>query len=204
MAPLATALGRPTLGRSWGSFMTLLIVGLALFVGIHLVPSHSPLRTALTAAIGENGYKILFSVISVAGLVVTVMGYRAAPVSPIFTPSRTAHDLLPIAMAVAFILLAAAYMPGRIRRVVRHPMMAGVLIWAVMHLLANGDLASNILFGAFALWAVFSILSSERRGKRLGDDRVSLMADLAAIVVGLAGFAVVLYFHEALFGAAPI
>lgn len=184
--------------------MTLLIVGLALFVGIHLVPGHGPLRAALTGTIGENGYKILFSVISVAGLVVTVIGYREAPVSPIFAPSRTAHALLPIAMAVAFILLAAAYMPGRIRRVARHPMMAGVLIWAVMHLLANGDLASNILFGTLALWAVFSILSSERRGKRLGGDRVTLMADVAAIVVGLAVFAVVFYFHEDLFGVSPI
>jgi uncharacterized membrane protein len=184
--------------------MPLLIVGLVLFVGIHLMPSHGPLRAALTGAIGENGYKILFSVISVAGLVVTVIGYRDAPTSPIFTPSSTAHDLLPVAMAVAFILLAAAYMPGRIRRVVRHPMMAGVLIWAVMHLLANGDLASNILFGTLALWAVFSILSSERRGKRLGGDRVSLMADLAAVVVGLAAFAVVFYLHDDLFGTSPI
>lgn len=184
--------------------MTLLIVGLALFIGVHLVPSHSPLRGALTGAIGENGYKSLFSVVSVAGLVVTVIGYRVAPASPIFTPSGTAQDLLPIGMAVAFILLAAAYLPGRIRRVVRHPMMAGVLIWAVMHLLANGDLASNILFGAFALWAVFSILSSERRGQRLGGERAVLAADLGAIIVGLAAFAVVLHFHADLFGVAPI
>jgi uncharacterized membrane protein len=83
-------------------------------------------------------------------------------------------------------------------------MMLGVLIWAGMHLLANGDLASNILFGSFALWAVFSVLSSERRGKRLGGERVALMADVAAIVVGLAVFAVVLYFHDELFGVSPI
>ena len=184
--------------------MTLLIVGLALFIGVHLVPSHSPLRGALTGAIGENGYKSLFSVVSVAGLVVTVIGYRVAPASPIFTPSGTAQDLLPIAMAVAFILLAAAYMPGRIRRVVRHPMMAGVLIWAVMHLLANGDLASNILFGAIAVWAVFAVISAEQRGKRPGPARLGFRADAIAVVAGLAAFAVVLYFHADLFGVAPL
>jgi uncharacterized membrane protein len=184
--------------------MTLLIIGLVLFIGIHLVPSHDGLRRSLTGTLGENGYKILFSVISAAGLVVTILGYRQAPKSQIFEPSQTAIIFLPVAMAIAFILLAAAYMPGRVRRLVRHPMMLGVLIWAGMHLLANGDLASNILFGAFALWAVFSILSSERRGKRLSGARVSPVADVAAIVVGLAAFAVVLYFHADLFGVSPI
>lgn len=184
--------------------MTLLIVGLVLFIGIHLVPSHARLRRGLAGALGENGYKILFSVISAAGLLVTVIGYRQAPSPQIFEPSQTANAFLPIAMAIAFILLAAAYAPGRIRRLVRHPMMLGILAWAAMHVLANGDLASNILFGAFALWAVFAILSSERRGQRLGGARVSWTADIAAIVIGLALFAIVLYFHADLFGTSPV
>ncbi len=184
--------------------MTLLIVGLTLLVGIHLVPTFSVLRATLAVRLGETGYRILFSLVSVAGLVLIVIGYRQAPYAQIFEPSRTANTFLPVAMAIAFVLVAAAYAPGRIRRLVRHPMMAGVLIWAAMHLLANGDLASNILFGAFALWAVFAILSAERRGKRLGDGRAGLKADLVAAIAGLIAFAIVLRFHADLFGAAPI
>ncbi|MGH6894282.1 MAG: NnrU family protein [Dongiaceae bacterium] len=184
--------------------MTLLIVGLALFIGMHLVPSFSMARGGLTAKLGENRYKILFSLASAAGLVLMVIGYGQAPYSQVFQPSSTVHALLPVGMAVAFVLAAAAYAPGRIRRLVRHPMMAGVLIWAAMHLLASGDLASNILFGAFSLWAVFAILSAERRGKRLGDARAGLKADIVAALVGLIAFATVLHFHADLFGATPI
>lgn len=187
----------------WGP-MTLLIIGLALFVGMHVVPSFSVLRGGLAARLGEKGYKALFSLASAAGLVLVAVGYGQPPYSQIFEPSTTARALLPAAMAIAFVLAAAAYAPGRIRRLVRHPMLAGVLIWAAMHLLANGDLASNILFGAFALWAVFAILSAERRGKRLGDARASLKADIVAAIVGLIVFAAVRHFHADLFGAAPI
>jgi uncharacterized membrane protein len=101
-------------------------------------------------------------------------------------------------------LVAVANIPGRIRRLVRHPMLAGVLIWAVLHLLANGDLASNVLFGAFALWAVFAILSAEQRGKRLGSGEGSLKADLMGAIAGLLVFAIVFYFHADLFGVPPV
>jgi uncharacterized membrane protein len=107
-------------------------------------------------------------------------------------------------MAVAFALVAVANIPGRIRRVLRHPMLAGILIWAAFHLLANGDLASNILFGAFALWAVFAILSAEYRGKRLGSGEGSLKVDLAGAAAGLLVYAIVFYFHADLFGVSPI
>jgi uncharacterized membrane protein len=183
--------------------VALLIGGLVLFIGIHVVPAFAGLRGALAARLGENGYKILFSVVSVAGLILTGVGYGQVPPEQIFTPSQTARAFLPAAMAIAFVLVAVANVPGRIRRVVRHPMLAGVLIWAALHLLANGDLASNVLFGAFALWAVFAIPSAERRGKRLGSGPGSLKADLMGAIVGLLVFALVFHFHAALFGVAP-
>lgn len=184
--------------------MALLIGGLILFIGIHVVPSFAGLREALAAKLGENGYKILFSVVSVAGLILTGIGYGQVPYARIFEPSQTARTLLPVAMAIAFVLVAVANVPGRIRRLVRHPMLAGVLIWAVLHLLANGDLASNVLFGAFALWAVFAILSAEQRGKRLGSGPGSLKADLVGATAGLLVFAIVFYFHADLFGVPPV
>lgn len=184
--------------------MALLIGGLVLFIGIHVVPSFGRLRGALAAGLGETGYKVLFSLASLAGLILIVVGYNQAPQDQIFVPSQTARTFLPLAMAIAFVLVAVANIPGRIRNVIRHPMLAGILIWASFHLLANGDLASNVLFGAFALWAVFAMLSSEYRGKRLGSGRGSLKIDLAGAVAGLLVYALVFYFHDDLFGVPPV
>jgi uncharacterized membrane protein len=187
--------------------VALLIGGLVLFIGIHVVPSSARLRVALAARLGENGYKILFSLVSVVGLVLTAIGYGQAPREQIFEPSLTARTFLPVAMAVAFVLVVVANVPGRIRRGLRHPMLAGVLIWSAMHLLANGDLASNVLFSAFALWSVFAILSAERRGKRpaaANSKPGSFAFDLIGAVVGLLAFWLVLHFHADLFGVAPV
>ena len=184
--------------------MALLIGGLILFIGAHLLPSFAGLRAALAARLGERGYKALFSAVSLAGLILTGIGYGQTPQEQIFEPSQTARTFLPVAMAIAFVLVAVANLPGRIRRLVRHPMLAGVLIWAALHLLANGDLASNIMFGAFALWAVFAILSAESRGKRLGRGPGSLKADLVGAIAGLLVFAIVFYFHADLFGVSAV
>ena len=184
--------------------MALLIGGLVLFIGVHLLPSSGRLRAALAARLGENGYKILFSLVSVAGLVLTAVGYGQAPRDQIFEPSQTARTLLPVAMAIAFMLVVIANVPGRIRRALRHPMLAGVLIWSTLHLLANGDLASNVMFGAFALWAVFAILSEEYRARRLGSGQGSWKFDLGGAVAGLLVFWLVFRFHANLFGVPPI
>jgi uncharacterized membrane protein len=187
--------------------VALLIGGLILFIGIHVVPSSVRLRAALAARLGVNGYKVLFSLMSVAGLVLVAIGYGQAPRHQVFEPSQTAHTFLPAGMAVAFMLVVTANVPGRLRRVLRHPMLMGVLIWSTLHLLANGDLASNVLFSAFALWAVFAILSAEYRGKRPAgaDGKLGNPAfDLFGAVVGLLAFWLVLHFHADLFGVAPV
>jgi uncharacterized membrane protein len=171
-----------------------------LFIGVHLVPAAPSLRAALAGRPGEKGYKILFSVVSAAGLVLIILGYRVAPAEQIFTPSETARSLLPVGMAIAFVLVAASQVPGHIRHLLRHPMLTGVLIWSGLHLLANGDLASNILFGVFAAWALFDIFSAEHRGKRATPPRPGFRADAIAVIAGLAVFAVMLYFHSDLFG----
>jgi uncharacterized membrane protein len=186
--------------------VALLIGGLILFVGIHVLPSSARLRAGLAARLGENGYKILFSLVSAVGLVLTAVGYGQAPQEQIFEPSQTARTFLPVAMAVAFILVVVANVPGRIRRALRHPMLAGVLIWSTLHLLANGDLASNVLFGTFAVWTVFAILSAEYRGKRaLAAQKEGRLAfDLAGAVAALLVFWLVLHFHAGLFGVAAV
>jgi len=184
--------------------MALLIIGLALFVGAHLLPTSQALRGALVARLGQNGYKALVAIASGVGLVLTVIGFGRAPEEQIFPPSQTARMLLPVAMAVAFVLMATAYAPGRLRRLLRHPMLAAVLIWSGLHFLANGDLAGNILFGTFAVWSAFAILSAARRGQKIGGPSTRAGADVIAVVLGLAAFAAILYLHETLFGVSPI
>ncbi len=186
--------------------MALLIVGLVLFIGIHVLPSSPRLRGALAAKLGENGYKILFSLVSALGLVLAAFGYGQAPQEQIFEPSQTARAFLPVAMAVAFVLIAVANVPGRLRRLLRHPMLTGVLIWSALHLLANGDLASNLLFGGFAVWTVFAILSAEYRHKRPATDlKPGRPAyDLAGVAAGLIVFWLIFRFHADLFGVAAV
>ena len=145
--------------------MWMLVSGLALFFVAHLIPTFPDVRTRLVGLIGKGPYAGLFSLVSLVSLVLVVWGYgamqglgRANPqlwVSPAWMRHVTMLLMLP-----ALILLVAAYTPSRIRTVVRHPMLTAVLVWSFSHLLANGDLASVILFGSFLAYAVHDIRSA--------------------------------------------
>jgi len=125
--------------------MRLLIAGLALFLGIHVLPMFPSLRAALLARWGEPRYKGVFSVVSAVGLVLIVAGYAVADDrTRLFAPFPAARALAPFAMVASFILFAAANMRGHLRRIVRHPMLLGLLLWASVHLLANGDRAGPL------------------------------------------------------------
>ncbi|MEZ5773417.1 MAG: NnrU family protein [Hyphomicrobiaceae bacterium] len=185
--------------------MSLLVAGLAVFFAIHLVPTAPALRARMQAMMGEGGYKLVFSLISVAGLAAVVVGYGAArPVSPDiwYPPAWTRHLTMGL-MVIAMILLAAAYVPSRIRDRVRHPMLAAIKTWALAHLLTNGDLASMVLFGSFLGYGVFDRISVKRRGDRgpLGDRQGTARGDVIAIVAGLVVYGLfVARLHEWLIG----
>ena len=181
--------------------MSMLIAGLVLFLGIHLVPMSPPLRRNLVSQFGENGYKALFSVVSLAGLVLIVWGFARAPYEVVYAPLPWARPLTHAVMPFVFILLAAANMPGHIRRTLKHPMLIAVLAWAIVHLLNNGDVRSILLFGSFAIYAITDLLSEIIRGKTLiGEKPARWTMDLAAVVGGLVVFGLVFRFHGALFG----
>jgi uncharacterized membrane protein len=180
--------------------MTALAAGLVLFLGIHLVPVVPPLKAALVARLGERGYKGTFSAISGVGLMLIIAGFAYAPRGvPLFAPSPLAIALAPWAMAAAFVLLAAANLRGHLRRIVRHPMLVGTIVWSGVHLAANGDVASTVLFGAFLAWASVDLVSAIARHAvrefepRLAHDAIALAAGVAAAL----GFAVL---HRMLFG----
>lgn len=180
--------------------MTLLLIGLALFIGSHVLPS-TPLRAVLVGSLGEKRYKGLFSIASLGGLVLAVIGYQQMPVEYVFAPRPWARAAAMHTMPLAFILLAAAGSPSHIRQWVRHPMALGVLLWSLLHYFANGEKTAVWFFGSFAIFAAFSIVSSTLRGQTLAKPGqvVAWKHDIKAVVAGLVVYGLVLVAHGWLF-----
>lgn len=175
--------------------MIVLVIGLIVFLGVHLVPTSPPARDGLVAKLGENGYKGAFSLASLLGFVLIVWGMAMARHSTadpqLWTPPVWTRHLAFALMLPSFILLVAAYVPSRIRDMVKHPMLAAVKIWALAHLIANGDLAGLLLFGSFLAWAVYDRISVKRRGAKgpLGDRHAGGIAnDGIVVLVGLIAY----------------
>ncbi len=188
--------------------MLLLVIGLAAFILIHLIPTAPDLRRGLIERFGETPYKIAFSVVSFAALALIVYGYSKLATMPgknpvLWTPPHWTRHITMLLMLLAFVMLAAAYIPSHIRTWLQHPMLAAVKTWAVAHLLVRGDAASVLLFGAFLAYAVYDRISVKRRQALgpLGSATGGLTGDIAVLVVGIAAYAVfVLWAHAALFG----
>jgi uncharacterized membrane protein len=169
--------------------LTLEILGLVIFLGTHVFVTMRDHRAALVARIGELPYRGLFSLVSIAGIVLIGYGfaaYRAAgPIMVWYPPVWTRHIVVAL-MWPASIMVAAAYIPGNIKRVLKHPMLVGVKTWAFAHLCANGDLGGIILFGSVLAWAVYDRITLKRR-KDAGAPPIPVGGaknDIIAIVVG--------------------
>ncbi len=184
--------------------MTLLCIGLALFLGVHLVPVLTPLRNALYERHGEKRYKGMFSAAAGLGLVLIVVGFAVAPAEPrVFDPWPEARKLAASTVTLSLILIAAANMKGYLRAWLKHPMLLGTIIWATVHLLANGELRTTLMFGGFLAWAVIDLVSAIARGavKRFTP---SVRFDLMAVVGGIVISLLIATFHRWLFGVAVV
>ena len=180
--------------------MSLLVTGLVLFLGIHLLPTIPALRRGLIRRLGESRYKGVFALASVAGLVLIVVGYRSAPADVrLFAPSAAAQAVAPLAMTLAFILFAAANMRGYLRHTLGHPMLLGLAVWATVHLLANGDLRGTLLFGSFLAYAALDLASAISR-HAVKPFAPAFKYDLMAIVGGGLVALGVMTLHRVLFG----
>jgi uncharacterized membrane protein len=190
--------------------MLLLILGLALFLGTHAFTMARGPRAALVGRFGDTPYKIGYSVLSLAGLVLIGQGfgqYRAGQWIEVWSPPVWTRHLSLVLVWAAFICLVAAYVPGRIKRALKHPMLVAVKIWALSHLLANGDLGSMLLFGAILAWAVMARVSVKRRRDEVRDHAgpavqpAGIRNDLVAVGIGsLAWFAFARWLHPAWIG----
>src|ERR1700691_2657493 len=186
--------------------LLVMILGLVLFLGVHVLTIQRALRARLIAAWGEGGYKSGYSVVSLLGLVLIVWGfadYRAAGMWQVWTPPAVLKHVTVALMLPAVILVVASYIRGRIYLAVKHPMLAGVKLWAAAHLLANGDLGSIILFGSFLAWAVFDRISLQRRADA-GGPPIPVGAwgnDVIAVAVGIVVYlALAFAFHPVVIG----
>ncbi len=188
--------------------MTLLIVGIIVFLGIHTLPSISGLRERLIGRLGETGYRVLFSLLSIAGFVLLVYGFAHAPLIQVWSPPDWTRWVAIVLMLPAFIFLVAAYVPGQIKAKLKHPFLVAIKTWALAHLIANGDLASMVLFGSFLAYAVYDRITLKRRQPTslIGvSGSGSPRNDLIAIVLGVVLYVVFLvWLHPLLIGTTPL
>lgn len=192
--------------------MLVLVIGLALFFAIHLVPANVELRNGLIARFGERGYKLIFAVVSLAGLVIIVLGYHKLQLHPgknsqLWDPPVWTRHIAVALMLPAIIALVAAYVPSRIHTMLKHPMLVAIKIWALAHLIANGDLGSLLLFGSFLAFAVYDRISVKRRHALgpLGTKTGPPMNDAIVLVAGTALYLVILLWaHQLIIGVPPL
>lgn len=189
--------------------MALLLLGLALFIGTHSFTMARRSRTLLVERVGQGPYKGLYSLLSLLGIVLIAVGfgqYRAAGYIQVWNPPVWTRHLALLFVWFAFVMVAAAYLPGRIKRTLKHPMLAGLKVWALAHLLANGDLGSIVLFGSLLAWAVAARISVKRRDEvrdHAGPATASLgwHNDILAVTIGTAVYlAFLIWLHPLLIG----
>jgi uncharacterized membrane protein len=181
--------------------MTLLIIGIAIFIGVHVLAMllRGP-RDRLMARLGEGPYKGLFSLVSAVGLILMIYGFYTtrgalAPEDYLFTPAPwTRHAAMGLVL-LAFILLGASHGKGHLRLWVKHPMSIGVGLWAFAHLLANGERPDVVFFGAFLALAVLDIILSTVQ-RRLPDYEPQVKSDVRAVIIGIILYLIFLFgFH---------
>jgi uncharacterized membrane protein len=191
--------------------MSLLIVGLIVFLGAHSVRIFADSwRSAQIARMGEGPWKGLYSLVSIAGFVLLVWGYGTARAATtvLWQPPSWTHYPAAVFVLAAFVLVVSAYVRGtRIRATLHHPMVLGVKSWAFGHLIANGTLADIVLFGSILVWAILDFAALRRRDRIGGTVYAAGTAgrDALAIAVGVAAWALfAFYLHERWIGVRPL
>ncbi|OGB20555.1 MAG: hypothetical protein A3I66_05750 [Burkholderiales bacterium RIFCSPLOWO2_02_FULL_57_36] len=184
--------------------MTLLVLGILVFVGIHLVPTFASVRQNLITRYGAQAYKGGFTVISFIGLILLIIGKAKADFVPLWTPATWGAQVAMLLMPFSFILLAASNMPSNVKRLTAHPMLLGVTLWSAAHLASNGDLASLALFGGLGAFALFDMWSANRRGAAPSKVAYPITRDIVVVAVGVLAYGIFLFLHPYLFGVRVI
>ncbi len=181
--------------------MNMLIAGIAIFYGMHLVPS-TPLKNSLQNGLGKLPYMGLFSLVSALGLGLMIYGKGAADFVPLWEPMSGAHWVPRVLMLPALILIFWSYLPCSMKTRLGHPMLQGITLFSIAHLFANGDLASVLLIGSFGLYSVITIIRLSRNSDNTTAKVVSKTPGWNAlgIVMGILAYALVAVYHQQITG----
>jgi len=182
--------------------VVLIVLGLVIWSAVHLIPAAAPaLKTKWVQTLGPNGYKGSFSLLIIIAVVLMVMGWRHSLPIWLYTLSDTIDRTTIGIMAFAAVLFVAAKLPTRIKRIIRHPQLTGVALWALAHLLANGDSRSVTLFGGLLLWSIVEItLINRREGPWIKPPASALIYDLIVLALGAVLFSGLIFVHPYLSG----
>ncbi len=175
--------------------METMILGLAIFFAIHLLPAAPAARNALFLKLGEKAYKGIYTLISFIGLYFIVTGKGDAAFIPVWTPPSWSYVITNISMVLALYFIVAMNMKSNIRRFTAHPMLWGITFWSAGHLATNGDQASIILFGSFLAYSLFDMFSANQRGARPEGKKIPLRHDAIIAVISTVGYVVLANLH---------
>jgi uncharacterized membrane protein len=191
--------------------MAALVLGLVLFLGMHSTRIFAEgWRTSKMELFGEKQYKLLYSLLSLGGFVLIVWGYGLARQDPVVLwnpPPVGLRHAVSLLTLVAFVLLVAAYVPGNhLKARLRHPMILGVKVWALSHLIVNNTLADVLLFGSFLVWAVLDYRSARKRERTLATVlEASASRTAITVAIGIALWALFAFWlHRAWIGVSPM
>jgi len=193
--------------------MLFFILGLVLFFGIHMLPFYPEYRVQLIEKLdsdtidAEIMYKIIFSVISLLGLIFIGVGKGSMEFIGLWDIPVFFRYVAVVLILASFILMVAAYPPNNIKRYVPHPMLTGVIIWGVTHMLVNGDVVSLVLFGSFVAYSVVAIKLANKRQQDISSEQeaqqqIPVVKDAIVIGIAMFGFLLLLWLHKPLFGRA--
>ncbi len=180
--------------------MDTLILGLSIFFTIHFLPSIPPLHASLQYKLGENVFKGIFALIALAGLILIIYGMREIEFTPLYEPPAWGKHITSLLMLIALYCLISSEVKSSLRMITAHPMLWGITAWSAGHLIANGDLASVILFGSFLVYSLFDIFSANLRGARPNGRTLAIKTDLIVLVSAALVVVGLIYFHESIAG----
>lgn len=192
--------------------MAILVLGIIIFLGMHLVRVVAPgFRAGIIESRGKGTWMGLYTIVSLVGLCLIIYGFGQArgETGILYDPPIFLRHIALLLMLVAFIVLAAGFLPaGRIAVALKHPQVLSIKIWALAHLLANGETSSVLLFGSFLVWAVIlriSLKRRERAGEKVLPVFKSTRNDVLAVLIGLVAFVLFVWkLHELLIGVQPV
>jgi uncharacterized membrane protein len=177
--------------------VSLLIAGVAVWIIVHLMPALAPtFRQSMIDTIGSKPYRGVFAVVILGSLAMIIVGWRSTPEAGLYRLPEWARTIAFVLMFGSFILFGAANYRTAIRRVIRHPMLTGVVLWSISHLLTNGTTRALVLFGGLGIWAILEIFLINRRDPE--DTRPTapgFSGEIKGAIISGILFGVVLYLH---------